>query len=241
MESTDLHRFLVELFYTTRRLLLEAAVGLGATTLLLFLVAPDILAALRLYLDQRLVFFGVMEPVVSLLKLSFFTALLLLAPWLIYRLFWTIRGMLNLTKGFAAAAALISILLFYSGVAFCLLFTLPFAVRFLLSYQSENLRAVISMAKFVDFSALFMLGFGVIFQLPLTMTVLARTGLLDPELFAKHRRYAVLIIAIAAALLTPTPDVFNMSLMGVPLYLLYESGIVLARIAHPAREKREKG
>ena len=241
MECTDLHRFLVELFYTTRRLLLEAAVGLGATTLLLFLVAPDLLAALRLYLDQRLVFFGVMEPVVSLLKLSFFTALLLLAPWFIYRLFWTIRGMLSLTKGFAAAAALISILLFYGGVAFCLLFTLPFAVRFLLSYQSENLRAVISMAKFVDFSALFMLGFGVIFQLPLTMTILARTGLLDPELFAKHRRYAVLIIAIAAALLTPTPDVFNMSLMGVPLYLLYESGIVLARLAHPAREKREKG
>ncbi len=233
METTDLHRFLVELFYTTRRFLLEGGIALVLATLALYFISPDLLAALRLYLGQKLVFFGVMEPVVSLIKLSFFTALICLAPWLIYRLFDTLRALLGLTRGFTWAAAAISVVLFYSGVLFCLGFTLPFAVRFLLSYQSETLKAVISMEKFVDFTFLFMLGFGLIFQLPLAMTILSRTGLMDPETFSRNRRYAILIIAIVAAVLTPTPDVFNMSLMGVPLYLLYESGIFLARMVRP--------
>jgi len=231
METTDLHKVLVEFFFTTRRFIVEIGVSLALLTAALFLYAPDILNLLRGYLNQSLVFFGVMEPITSLLKLSLFTALLLLSPWLTYRVFWTLRSIFRFTVGFTMTAALVSLILFYGGVAFCLAFTLPFAVKFLLSYQSENLRAVISMAKFVDFSAFFMLGFGFIFQLPLIMTILSRTGLVDPALFARNRRYAVLIIAIVAAMLTPTPDVFNMSLMGIPLYILYESGVLLARLS----------
>ncbi len=230
-DSPDLHRVLVEFFFTARRFMLETGGALLLLTALLFFYSPDILSALRLYLGQKLVFFGVMEPVVSLLKLSLFASLVILAPWLTYRVFSVLKGIFGFTLLFSICAAFIALLLFYGGMGFCLAFTLPFAVKFLLGYQSEHLRAVISLAKFVDFSAFFMLGFGFIFQLPLIMTILSRTGLVDPAVFARNRRYAVLVIAIAAAMLTPTPDVFNMSLMGIPLYLLYESGVLLARLS----------
>jgi len=79
-------------------------------------------------------------------------------------------------------------------------------------------------------SFLFVFGFGCIFELPLAMILLARLGLVEAITLARHRRYAILAISIISAVLTPTPDIFNMSLMGVPLYLLYEIGLIGMRI-----------
>jgi len=84
--------------------------------------------------------------------------------------------------------------------------------------------------KFVTFVAIFLLGFGIIFELPIFMVFAARAGLISRQSFEKNRRYAILIISIVAALLTPTPDVVNMTLMGAPLYLLYELGIIALKI-----------
>jgi sec-independent protein translocase protein TatC len=108
--------------------------------------------------------------------------------------------------------------------------TLPYGIKFLLSFQSENLQAVISINQFVNFVTLFVLAFGVIFELPVFMVFSAQVGIFSRKTFEKNRRYAILVIAVLAAVLTPTPDVFNMALMAGPLYLLYESGIVLIRL-----------
>jgi sec-independent protein translocase protein TatC len=77
---------------------------------------------------------------------------------------------------------------------------------------------------------LFILGFGVVFELPVFMVFSAQVGMISAAGFARNRRYAVLAIAILAAMLTPTPDLVNMGLMGLPLYLLYESGILLIHL-----------
>ncbi|MEJ2031989.1 MAG: twin-arginine translocase subunit TatC [Deltaproteobacteria bacterium] len=108
--------------------------------------------------------------------------------------------------------------------------TLPFGVKFLLGYQSVQLRPVIAIGRFVNFVAVFLLGFGIIFELPLFMVFLAKAHICPRSSFERNRRYAVLAIAIVAAVLTPTPDAVNMALMGVPLYLLYELGILLLRL-----------
>ena len=79
----------------------------------------------------------------------------------------------------------------------------------------------------MNFTTMFILAFGVIFELPIFMIFLAKVGVCTRSFFERNRRYALLIMAIVAALLTPTPDVVNMSLMGGPLYLLYEAGIVI--------------
>jgi sec-independent protein translocase protein TatC len=103
-------------------------------------------------------------------------------------------------------------------------------VKFLLGFQSENMKAVISIGRFVNFVTIFILAFGLIFELPVFMIFSSQVGLITRRTFEKNRRFAVLGIAIIAALLTPTPDVVNMALMGGPLYLLYEAGILVIRI-----------
>ncbi|MCI5220309.1 MAG: twin-arginine translocase subunit TatC, partial [Candidatus Electrothrix sp. LOE2] len=119
--------------------------------------------------------------------------------------------------------------LFYSGTLFCYFITLPYGVEFLLGFQSESMKAVISIGRFINFVTVFILAFGIIFELPVFMVFSAQVGLFSRQVFEKNRRFAVLAIAILAALLTPTPDVVNMALMGVPLYLLYEAGILVIR------------
>ena len=118
-------------------------------------------------------------------------------------------------------------LLFYGGTLFCYFVTLPFGIKFLLGFGSEELKPVISIGRFVNFVTLFILAFGAIFELPIFMVFMAKVGITTRSFFSRHRRYALLLIAIIAALLTPTPDVVNMLLMGGPLYILYEAGIVI--------------
>lgn len=213
-----------------RRSVLRLLALLLATAAGCFLLAPQLLQLLQSHLKQELAFFTVTEPFLAHLKLALATAALLLAPLFIA---WLWRA---LAKPFRLPAAtvfwfiLFTCLLFYSGAGFCYFFTLPYGVDFLLGFQSAQLKPLIAIDRFVAFVTLFVLAFGLIFELPIFMVFLARAGLCPRQVFERNRRYAVLVISIVAALLTPTPDVFNMLLMGVPLYLLYETGIIAIRL-----------
>jgi len=125
---------------------------------------------------------------------------------------------------------LVSLLLFYAGALFCRYVTLPYGVRFLLSFEGQDIEAIISVSKFVSFCMLFVFGFGLIFELPLAMILVGRLGLVSAKKLGGYRRYAILLISIVAAVLTPTPDVFNMMLMAVPLYVLFELGLLGMRV-----------
>jgi sec-independent protein translocase protein TatC len=93
--------------------------------------------------------------------------------------------------------------------------------------------ALISVKRFVSFCLWMFLGFGLIFELPLAMMLLARIGLVNARQLGRYRRYAVLVIFIVAAVLTPTPDILNMTLMAAPLYLLFEIGLLGMRFWSP--------
>ncbi len=226
-------RKLALFLYGFRRFVLEIVVSFLLLSFIFYWIAPDILYFLQLHLDQKLAFFGVMEPIVSLMKIACVMALMVLMPWILFRITQVLVSHFGLSKGFGFGLVITALLLFYLGAAFCFFITLPFGINFLLGYQSEHVRPVISVGRFVNFVGLFLLGFGLIFELPLIMTVSCRLGLCSYFIFKKGRRYAILIIAILAAILTPTPDVINMALMGLPLYLLYELGIVVARLSSP--------
>ncbi len=121
-------------------------------------------------------------------------------------------------------------------------FALPFVVlstlQFLVSYKTENLVATISVNRYVDFVLKFTIAFGLVFELPLALTLGARLGLVTPEFLSRNRKYAILANFIIAAILTPTPDAFNQLLMAGPLCLLYEAGIIAARVfgRRPAKQ-----
>ena len=224
--NANLIDFLSELRKSIR--LLGAAIIAG--TVGLYLLAPFLLLRLQGHLGQKLAFFTVAEPFLALVKLSFFTTLFVLMPGILYCVWHALGKPFQMSGKAVNWFILFTCLLFYCGAAFCYFITLPYGVQFLLGFQSEYLKPVISINKFVTFVAVFVLAFGVIFELPILMIFTAKVGILSRRAFEKQRRYAILIISIVAAVLTPTPDIVNMMLMGVPLYLLYELGILALKM-----------
>ena len=218
--------FLTEL----RRSLRMLALNLVVTTVALFFLAPRMMAFLQAHLGEQLYFFSVAGPFLAHVRLAFFAAVFLLMP-LLMQVMWRALGKpFGLSRRQVFWFVLATCVLFYGGALFCAFVTLPFGIRFLLGFQSEDLRAVIAVSRFVNFVVLFVLSFGAIFELPVFMVFTARVGVVRRQTYEKHRRYALLVIVILAALLTPTPDLVNMALMGGPLYLLYECGILLIRL-----------
>jgi len=195
-----------------------------------YALSPFLLNIFQNHLHQKLAFFTVAEPFLAHVKISFFLALFTLMPVFVY-LFWkALSRPFGLKPNSIRWFAMATCILFYAGASFCYFITLPFGVDFLLSYQSQQLKPVISIGKFITFVTIFILAFGVIFELPIFMIFSGKVGFYSRKSFEKNRRYAILIISIVAAVLTPTPDAVNMALMGVPLYLLYEVGIVVLKM-----------
>lgn len=221
---------LIRFLLSTRRFLLELIAIMGCLTTGFLFFTPKLLAWISTILGQKLVFFEVAEPIIAIFKFSIVLAIITILPWFFIRFSLLLERHFGLQRGFAVWLCIASLFLFYAGASFSAFLTLPFGIKFLLGFQSEKLQAAISVMDFVDFVTLFTLGFGFIFELPLIMIVLARLGIVSAEQFAAQRAYAIFGIAILSAFLTPTPDVFNMSLMALPLYLLFETGIVFARI-----------
>jgi len=196
-------------------------------TMLVFFLTPQLLQVVQAHLAEKLYFFSVAGPFLAHVKLALFGAVYGLMPWVVAILLRAVGKPFHVSTAQLIFFTLFTCLLFYSGTIFCYLITLPFGINFLLGFGSEELKPVISVGRFVNFITLFILAFGVIFELPVIMVFTAKIGLVGRKFFSRNRRYALLLIAIAAALLTPTPDVVNMMLMGGPLYLLYEAGIII--------------
>ena len=151
-------------------------------------------------------------------------------PWIVTVFLRAVGKPFQVTRTQLVLFSFFTCLLFYIGTIFCFFVTLPFGINFLLGFGSEELKPVISVGRFVNFVTVFILAFGFIFQLPILMVFAAKIGVVTRSFFARNRKYAMLLIAIVAALLTPTPDVVNMLLMGGPLSVLYEAGIVILRV-----------
>ena len=224
--NSNLLIFLSELRKSIR--LLGAAVIIG--TIALYVLSSTVLTGLQDHLGQKLAFFTVAEPFLAHVKLSFFVTLFILMPGILYCLWMALGKPFKLKESTIAWFVFFTTVLFYIGAGFCYFITLPYGVKFLLGFQSAQLKPVISISRFVNFVTMFVLAFGIIFELPIFMVFAAKVGICSRRTFERHRRYAVLIISIMAALLTPTPDIVNMLLMGGPLYLLYEAGILVLKM-----------
>lgn len=222
--------FLVHLEELRKRIvimLIAVGVGFGLT----FSFSEKILLWLARPLKAKLVFLSPTEVFWVNLKIAFFAGLVLVIPVVLYQVWAFISpGLFEKEKKYALPFVILSTSFFAMGVLFCLFVVLPFAMRFLMTYKTQHLVAVISVGNYVDFVIKFLLAFGLIFELPLAITILAKMGVVTPKFLARNRKYAILINFIIAAILTPTPDIFNQLLMAGPLCLLYEFGIISARI-----------
>jgi sec-independent protein translocase protein TatC len=129
---------------------------------------------------------------------------------------------------------------FVAGVAFTYYIALPFALRYLVSFGGNLVEAQWAIGEYISFVTSLLFWSGVVFETPLLMFFLARLGVVTPKFLSSNRRYAIIIIAVVAAVVTPTPDPFNMGVVMVPLLAMYEIGIILAKIAYRERQQKAR-
>ena len=164
------------------------------------------------------------------LKVALLVGLVVALPFVLYQIWRFVEpGLLSKEKRFAIPFVVLSTISFAIGMMFCFVLVLPYALSFLLSFD-PNLKPMLKIGEYIDFTLKFLLAFGLIFELPLALAIAARLGMVTPQFLSRNRKYAFFLCFVAGAILTPTPDIFNQSLMAVPMYLLYEVGIVAARI-----------
>ncbi|HZO41603.1 MAG TPA: twin-arginine translocase subunit TatC [Methylomirabilota bacterium] len=182
-------------------------------------------------LNYELVFTAPAEAFWVQMKVGMFAGLFLAAPVILWQVWAFIApGLHEYEKKYASPFVIIGSLMFLAGGAFALFVVTPYALTFLLGYARPGLKPMITIQNHIDFLLKFTLAFGVVFELPLALTLLARMGVVTAKTLAKHRKYAVLGAFVVTAILTPTPDAFNQALMAGPLIILYEVGIISARL-----------
>lgn len=120
---------------------------------------------------------------------------------------------------------------FIIGLLFAYFAILPFAIRYLLSFGGDIARAQWTIGEYIGFVTTILLWIGLAFETPLVIFFLAKVGIIKPAMLSHYRKYAIVATAVIAAIITPTPDPFNMMIVMVPLYLLYEVGALLAKLA----------
>jgi sec-independent protein translocase protein TatC len=181
---------------------------------------------------STLIFTRPAEGFTTYLKVSFFAAIVLAFPFILYQAWRFVSPALyKHEKRIAIPFIFFGTLFFGIGAAFCYFIAAPPAFKFLLSeYTSEYVKAFPTIGEALSFFMALIFGFGLVFEFPLIVFVLARLGIVNTETLRRKRKYAIVICAIAAAVITPTTDAFSMMLMLAPLIIFYELGIVVASI-----------
>ncbi len=178
------------------------------------------------------IFLSPAEAIWNNVKVSMVFAAFLVMPYLIWETWmFSSPGLLAHERRFVLPFVIISSVAFYLGLGFCYFVVLPFALNFLVQYGIDSgFVPQLSIAAFVGFILWFLLIFGLMFELPLAITLLARLGWVDAVMLRQYWKWALVGSFVVAAILTPTPDPFNQSIMAVPMYVFYEMGIVGAKL-----------
>ncbi len=182
--------------------------------------------------NSYLIYTGLTEAFFVYMKLAFFASLIITSPFIFYQIWKFISpGLLPKEKKYVVPFVLSSSLLFISGVLFGYFIALPPAFEFFVSFNNKYLQAMISFKDYLSLFVTFLLGFGLSFELPIFIFFLTKLGIVNAKMLSKQRRYAILVIFIVAAILTPSPDALSQILMAIPLMLLYEVSIFVAKFA----------
>src|SRR3989441_65992 len=188
----------------------------------------------------RLMFTSPPEPFFITLKFAFAVGLLVASPVVIYEAWaFLAPALYDRERRLIVPALSVGVVLFLLGAGVAYEWVLPRALAVLFSFQRNDLAPIITADNYFGFAAQIMIAFGLVTELPLVVVILAALGLVTPQFLARNRRYALVIAAFAAALLTP-PDAISMLLMMVPLILLYEVSIWCAWVVTKRRARREQ-
>lgn len=235
MNEEDKQPFTSHLEELRKRLIIcFVAVGIGFAAsyafkekLFYILVAPLQKAMKN---GDTLIYTHLPEAFFTFLKTALISGILLASPILLYQ-FWMFiaPGLYDREKRLLIPILFLSTLFFTGGALFGYFIVFPWGFKFFLSFATDTIRPMPSMKEYLSFASKLLLAFGIVFELPLVITFLAKLGIVSVEFLKKYRKYAILIFFVGAAMLTP-PDVVTQIMMALPLMLLYEISIIGARI-----------
>ncbi len=173
---------------------------------------------------------SVMAPLVTPFKLAFYVALIAAMPYVLYQVWaFVAPGLYRHERRFAVPLLVSSVLLFYAGIAFAYFAVFPVMFAFFTATTPVGVQMMTDMTQYLDFVLLLFLAFGIAFEIPVAIVLLVWTGLVKLDTLTKNRGYVLIAVFIQAAVITP-PDVISMTIMALPMYGLYEIGIVMARL-----------
>lgn len=179
-------------------------------------------------LHVELVYIGMSEAFLTKIKLSVLAGLILALPMILWQLWsFVAPALFPRERRYILLVIPLSLILFALGVAFAYFIVFNFAARFLLIMVSGDLLPMLSIGQYVSFLISFVIPFGVMFELPLAVYFLSRMGLIDHHWLKRNRKYAIFVIFVASAILTP-PEVMSQILLAVPMLVLYEISVLIS-------------
>lgn len=196
----------------------------------------DVVSAPVLPFVNNLQFDTLTDPFFTHIKASLFSALFFTFPLSLSQIWLFIRpGLFKREKTVVWPFLLLSYPLFIGGALFFYFFVFPFAVEFLVNFD-KKLVPSLRVGDYLSFTVRLLFVFGLVFEMPLVSLLLTRLGVITPEFLSRSRRYAIVIIFVAAAILTP-PDVITQVMLAGPLLILFEISILVSRMARPRKSK----
>lgn len=188
---------------------------------------------------SRLTFLGVTDPFIIYVKVAALMALFLASPFVLYQVWrFVAPGLYQRERRRAIPFIFFGSLFFIAGGAFAYYVAFPFAVDFLVG-MGAAFQPMITVERYFRFLLYVILGLGLMFELPIIIFLLAQMGVVTPRFLIRHFRWAVLLIFVAAAFVTPTPDVVNLLMFALPTILLYLLGVGAAALVLRRKKKEE--
>ena len=217
-----------------RRVMLRSLGALAIGIVPLFLVSPYVLdwfcKQIAMQSEITLHYFSPMEVFLLQLKISALLDCVLFSPYIAWNVWqFVLPALYDNEKKFIRSMVALTSFLFVAGVAFCLIVCFPLVVRFGMSFAGETLQPIFGVSNLVSLALWLSLAFGCMFQFPLVTYALIRGGIVDYKTVCNKRPYVVVAILVFAALLTP-PDIISQLMLGLPTYLLFEMGLLAARV-----------
>lgn len=234
---------LIEHLVELRRVLIVSAFAIAGGTVIGWLISAPLFGFLTgpvaLLQHTKFVTTSITEPVLVKLKVSLLAGILVASPVVLWQIWsFVLPALKKNERKYVYLTVPISVLLFFVGAAFAFYVVLPVGIRFLLFVNSGvKYEPLITQNSYLSFLTTFLVAFGLVFELPVALLILVRLGVLTPQWLRKKRRYALFIIIVVAALISPTPDIPSQLLMAGPMYLLYEVSIWLSYLVVRSRRK----
>ncbi len=206
-----------------------AAVGIFSEDIFRWVMRP-VLASLPEG-QRALNYTSYLEPFLVYLKVALYGGIFVSAPWVLWQLWLFVApGLYRREKRVVIPFLATGTGLFYTGAAFCYFLVMPYAFPALASIAGPDMRPLLTMREQLTLVLAMLLGFGIIFEVPVVIAFLSMIGLVSADFLARYRRHAIVVNVALAAIITPTGDPFNLALMAVPMILFYEIGILLSRV-----------